>query len=179
MYYKITNKESQLFRELHALRTKEREIEQANRDKINKKIKAEFTGYKGHQGQQNFWRVTQYSGFVFTYPENIDKATWREDKDNPGLYIPNRRTKKGKEMHSFLNTGEELQSSNFQDVLHILKLDRLMRFSFPFLEIAEDVLILYIDAQWRPKFEDLIEITRTEFEELQDKAKPVIKTNSK
>ena len=165
MYYKITNKESEVYKKLHEMRSNEIQFESDNIKAIQEKIgNLEWSGYLGISGQQNFGRVTHYSGFNFKDPSKVNLKTWKIDKDNPSIFIPNLRTKSGREMSQFLSNG--LKRSSYSKVCNILNIARLGRFTFPFVEICSDVIILYLDEKHRPSDENIIEITSKEFEEL-------------
>jgi len=72
MYYKIENKESEVYKKLHEQRTKEEQMELKNTASIIEKTGLNFTNFLGRRGQQNFRRVTSYSGFEFIEPEKVD-----------------------------------------------------------------------------------------------------------
>lgn len=167
MYYKITNKESEVYQKLHEMRTKELKIESDNKVAIKEKIGLDFTGFLGYPGQQNLCRVSQYSGFKFNEPEKADPKIWQEHKQFTGYYIPNKRTKLGREMEEFLSMN--LGSSCFTNPLDILQLEPSGRFSFPFVEIVNDTIILFIDISIGViKDENVIEITSREFKEIRE-----------
>ena len=112
----------------------------------------------GHRGQQNFGRVTTYSGFVFTEPEKVDLKTWKRHSEHNDVFIPNNRTKTGKEMSKLLNNG--LKSHWFSVVYDCLGLEHPNgRFTFPYVEICGDVIVLYIDEKTELTDENIIEIT--------------------
>lgn len=165
MYYKIENKESKVYKELHALRTKELKIEEENILAIEEKTGLKFKNSFGHHGQQNFRRVTSYIGFEFTEPEKVDLKIWKRHKEHEMIFVPNTRTKLGRDMQEFLNNG--LKGSRYDKVFKILKLADLTKFTFPFIEILKnDVIVIYLGDKHEPKNKDIIEITKREFLEL-------------
>lgn len=167
MYYKITNTASEVYQKLHDMRTQERQWEIDNRKAIEAKTGNTWKRFRGYKGQQTFNRVTDYSGFEFETTDNICPKTWKLDKDLPGIYVPNTRTKAGKEMSKFLN---DLPGHWFGIVFEILEIERPMgRFTFPFVEISGEMIILFLDNNLTPPSEYLVEITKKEFEELFDK----------
>lgn len=169
MYYKITNKDSKVYKQLYNLRKKEQEIEESNKKLVKELIGQDFTYFIGKAGQQNFHRVTQYSGFEFKHPEKLPPKVWVLDKQygDKGGYVPNRRTKAGREMLEKLRT---LPHSSIIDVFRILKCELSGRFAFPYVEICkDDVIVLYMSERYDDvlsKNKDIIEITKREFEEL-------------
>jgi len=167
MYYKIENKECEVYKKLHALRMKELQIEEENLSAIKEKIKFDFQHFLGKTGQQHFCRVTKFYGFEFLEPEKVDLKIWKKDKEYPNIFIPNTRTKLGKEMQKFLSNG--LKKSDYGDVWDILELTYLSKFTFPFVEIVGDVIILYLDDNQESKDENVIEITKKEFYEITEK----------
>lgn len=172
MYYKITNKQSEVYKKLHKLLEHEQKIGEENRKAVNKKVGYKFEKFLGYIGQQNMQRTTQYSGFVFILEpnESIDTKVWKSSKEHAGCYVPNTRTAVGREMSDFLSNG--LQKSNFQKVFSILNLKLYGKFTFPFVKIApgsKNTIILYLDDNNEPKDENVIEITKREFDKLSNK----------
>lgn len=169
MYYKIINKDSDVYKQLYELRTKEQEIEKRNKKMVKELIGQDFTHFIGNAGQQNFERVTQFSGFEFKHPEKLPPKVWVLDKQygDKGGYVPNRRTKAGREMLEKLRT---LPHSSVFEVFEILKCEPSGRFIFPYVEIGkDDVIVLFMsdcidDVLSQNK--DIIEITKREFEEI-------------
>jgi len=169
MYYKITNTASDIFHTLYEMRKQERAWEVENRKAIEEKAGSPWERYQGRQGQQTFSRVTSYSAFEFAEPDKICMKTWRKMNDIDGMYELNRRTKLGREMSQFVSNG--LKGHWFGIVYDNLGLERPMgRAAFPFVEICGDVIILFLDQRVELKHDHIIEITKTEFEELFKKA---------
>lgn len=164
MFYKIENKECQVYKELHALRTEELKIEKENIKAIKEKTGLKWQKTLGYHGQQTFRRVSFYIGFEFKEPEKVDLKIWKLDQENHvhGVYVPNTRTKLGREMQQFLSNG--LKGSDYRRVIEILKLDELRKFTFPFIEIAKNEnIIVFLGDGHKPKDKNLIEITKSEF----------------
>lgn len=154
------NKESDIYKVLHKQRTKELAAKKENNKILKELIPYKWEQYLGWK-DNSFGRIPAYFGFKFENLEEIDKNIWKQDKNNPAYYVPNKRTKAGKEM--------------------AVKLDRLKRFSFyriwemleisnetgsksvPFLEIAGDILLLFLDDSQNPKDQNVVEITKREF----------------
>ena len=164
MYYKIENKECEVYKKLHELRTKELQIDEENGNEVKIKVELAFDNFLGHIGQQNFRRVTQYSGFKFLEPEKVNLKIWSISKSHDGFFEPNRRTKIGRDMSEFLLNG--LKGSNYNKVFDILCPREYGRFTFPFVEISNDLILIYLGDKEEPKDENLIEITKREFTEL-------------
>lgn len=169
MYYKIINKDSDVYKRLYDLRKKEQEIEESNNKLVMELVGQDFTHFIGRVGQQNFERVTQYSGFEFKHPEKLPPKVWVLDKQygDKGCHVPNRRTKAGREMLYKLKT---LPHSSIIDVFTILGCDLCGRFTFPYVEIGkDDVIVLYMSDRFDDVLsqnKDIIEITKREFEEI-------------
>ena len=163
MYYKIENKESEVYKNLYDLRTKELQIAKENISAIEQKTGLTFTTYFGNSGQQNFWRVPQFKGFIFDEPDKVCSKTWNTHETNSDTFIPNRKTKLGREMAEFLSNG--LQSSNYNQVFDILSIEHSDRFTFPYVEIVGDLVVLYLKND-EPVDENVIEITKKEFDAL-------------
>ena len=62
MYYKITNRECDVYKKLHTLRSKEIQIEQDNLQAVRNLVGDDWSTYLGNEGQQNFDRVTSFKG---------------------------------------------------------------------------------------------------------------------
>nr|DAI89499.1 MAG TPA: hypothetical protein [Caudoviricetes sp.] len=167
MYYKIENKDSKVYQELYALRTKELKIEKDNIKAIEEKTGMTWDKSFGNHGQQTFRRVSSYQGFQFKETEKIDAKIWKQHKEHKELYVPNTRTKVGREMQEFLNNG--LQGSRYDKVIEILELEELRSFTFPFVEIVDDLIIIFLGDGHEPKDENVIEVTKKEFQSLREK----------
>ncbi len=164
MYYKIENKDCEVYKSLHKLRSKELQIQKENEEAISKKIGLDYKQFNGYHGQQHFARVTTYLGFQFTEVEKIDRKIWKPSKERSDIFEPNRKTKVGKEMSEFLFY--ELQKSCVYDVFELLNLSHLGRFTFPYVEIINDSIVLYLDDKREPVDENVVEITKKEFDNL-------------
>ena len=163
MYYKIENKESDVYVKLHDMRTKELQIEKDNEKAIEEKTGLKWNTFLGYSGQQNFRRTTQFSGFKFTEPEKVDSKIWKEHSEHKGYFIPNRRTKIGREMSEFLWNG--LKGSRYDIPFEILGTKHARSFVFPFVEIGnDDIIVIYLHEEYQLDNENIIEITKKEFE---------------
>ena len=100
----------------------------------------------------------------FGETEKVDLKVWKRDKEHTEIFVPNTRTKLGREMQEFLNNG--LEGSRYDIINDILGLESLRRFTFPFVEIVGKKIILYVDDQYDLNDKDIIEITKREFNEL-------------
>lgn len=168
MYYKITNTTCELFKKLHQLRTDERRMEEQNLEAVDARV-GDYEQFVGRLGQQCFQRVTQYCGFKFSNTVSVDPKIWKEDKKHPGAYVPNLKFKEGRKMSKFLQ--EELQSSSFFKLEDILGINYLGRFTFPFVEIVDNMIILKLDENFKPSDPNLIEITSVEFKSIYESIK--------
>lgn len=165
MFYKITNKKSKVYKELYDLRMEERQMKIDNEKAIEEKTGMTFLNFLGHQGQFNFSRVDVYEGFVFNETEKIDANVWVKHKEHDTVYIPNRKTKAGKEMYNFINY--ELKSSFYQRPLDILGIKSpIGEFKLPFMEVFGDIILLKLDDKEEPKDKNVIEITSKEFNKI-------------
>jgi hypothetical protein len=162
MYYKIINKDSLVYKELHEMRSKELNWEIENKQMLKDKIGLKWSKFSGYLGQQTFNRTTDYYGFIFDEPDKVNEKIWKKDKND--IYKPNKRTKLGKEMQTILNSKK---GHSFSIVYDILKLEHpCYNFTFPYVEICNDIIILYLDNNALVNNEDIIEITSKEFNEI-------------
>ena len=164
MYYKITNKNSEVYKKLYELRRGEIEMSKDNIRSIEDRIGLRYDNYLGDGGQQHCDRVPQYSGFKFNEPDKVDMKIWKRHKQYNDFFVPNTRTKQGREMSNFLLNG--LKQSNYSKVFDILSIERPCNFVFPFVEIYGDVIGLYLGDMQQPNNDDIIEITSKEAESL-------------
>lgn len=167
MYYKLINTDSKVYKELMALRIEERSIEEKNREAVKNVVGCDWDEFLGLGGQQNYWRVTRYSGFAFKHPDRLPSKTWKQHIEYPDIYVPDLRTKNGKQIRKFL---DELPHSSIQRVFSILECQLSGQFAYPYVEIGRDgVIVLYMSDRYNEtlsKNRDIIEITRREFDEI-------------
>jgi len=163
MYYKIVNQNSKYYKELKALREEEAKMDEHNKQFVKELVKLPFTKFWGVVGQQNFFRVTEYTGFVFHEPEKVDLKLWVKHKTEEGVYVPNKRTKAGREIAEALSNG--IQKSWFDKPLEILGLETPQgkSFTYPIVIVRGDVIALHLDDVFKIDDEDIIEITSKEF----------------
>ncbi len=160
MYYKITDKTSEKYKKLHDLRKEELAIEERNEAKLKERFPNWNGKYLGRSGQQNFNRVTTYSGLGFDENNKINPKEWRESKKHKGFYEPYLRTKAGREVAKFL---KNLERSCFWEAKDIIGFETYHRISFPYIEIGkDDILYIYLDDKIKPS-EEFVEITSVEF----------------
>lgn len=167
MYYKITNKESGLYKKLYELRAKEKEIDRRNSAKVREAVGDDWDEFTGWSGQQNLWRCTQYSGFKFKHPENLPPKTWKAHKEYKGFFVPDRRTKAGREISELLSNG--LEHSSIITVFEIFGCEMDGRFVYPFVEICDNgAIVVFMSDKYdlEKRFSDMIEITHREIDEL-------------
>lgn len=169
MYYKIENKECEVYQKLRKMRAEEIQIGKDNEKAIEEKTGLKFESFLGRSGQQNFCRTPQYRGFQFTEPEKVDLKIWKQDKKRPEIFVPNKRTKLGREMDEFLVDG--LKSSLYSRPFDILGIPETNgRFTFPFVEVVNDIVLIFLGSESpEPQDENVIEITKREFSELLSK----------
>lgn len=174
MYYKVINKESEIYKQLFEQRTLELQYEEENKKAIEEKAGSKWTSIYATSPQSSPNRVTDYSGFIFTNPEKLDAKAWKIHKEHtdPPLFVPNAKTKVGREMRDFLN--HELKGIMFTKIFEIIGFENYHgRFTMPFLDIEGDVILLYIDERFTPTKPEIIEITRIEFETIRGTIKTV------
>jgi len=169
MYYKIENKNCELYKKLHEMRSNELRMEIENKDAIKEKTGLEWIAIIGKYGQQNWNRVTVYQGFEFKDKSKVDPKIWKPSNRFPECHVPNTRTKVGREMADFLGSG--LKGFAFTKALRILGLHTTGRFQFPFIEISDDLIIMCLDKQHQPEDHNVIEITSVEFNNVLNQVK--------
>lgn len=162
MYYKITNTQCDLYKELRTQREKELAAIAENKALLAQHIPYAYQKFAGFT-DQGVRRIPIPVGFYFIHPEEVDLKVWREDCKREGLYYPSKRTKKGKEMQQFLDSLKSFSAHRLWDKLGV---EYIGEFYTPFMELAKDVIVIRLDDKQQPKGEDIIEITRQETLEL-------------
>lgn len=161
MYYKIENKDCDVYKSLHALRTDELRMEEDNRKKIDEKTGLTYQHMYGHRGQSGMNRVTDFVGFAFHETDKVCLKTWKEHKEHKGLYVPNAKTKQGREMKHFLSY--ELEKSVYKRLLDVLNIkNQSGRFQIPYMEIFGETIVLRLDDDHALFDENVVEITQRE-----------------
>ena len=163
LYYKVENKDCDLFKRANEFLAMEEKLREIQRRTIESEL-PKFSKYKGVRG---FYRIVQYTGFIFDDKESIDPKVWRTKEENGVmLSTPNLRTKAGKAM------GEFLRSFKRTDVFDLHRLlgigEKYICGSFYNANLFEfnNRIYIIIDSQFRDVFEknnmDVIEITNGE-----------------
>lgn len=161
MYYKLTDTSGEMYKKLYAMRKKELRIEKENEEKIKERFPDWNKQYLGYSGQQNFSRVSQYTGLCFKNPEKVNVKEWKRHKEHQDVFIPNTRTKEGKLVVDFFKS---LKSSSFFELRDIVGMELYGQFKIPYMEIGkDDYIYFYFDDRFNPS-EEFIEITKKEFE---------------
>lgn len=160
MYYKITNKESNIYKVLHEQRTKELAAKEQNSKILKELITYKWEQYLGWR-DNSYGRIPVYFGFKFENLEEINRNVWKQDKNNPEYYVPNKRTKEGKEMAAKLQSFKRFSFYYIWEMLGIS--NDTGKKSVPFLEISGDVILISLDNSQDPIDPNVVEITKREF----------------
>lgn len=163
IYYKVENKDSELFKnasEFLAMEDRLREEQKAA-------VIAKVPKFKTYRGEKGFDRIVRFTGFVFEDPQNIDPKVWiTKEVDGKMLSTPNRRTNAGREMWKFLNSFERTTMWDVDRLLGIGKESVFGSFYPANLFKFNERIYIFIDSQFREAFEknnmDIIEITHGE-----------------
>ena len=163
IYYKVENKDSDLFKGANEFLSMEENLREIQKKTIESQL-PKFSKYKGEKG---FNCIVQYTGFVFDDKESIDPKVWKTKEENGEmLSTPNLRTKVGKAIDKFLRS---FNRTSVWDVNKILDIDEKSLYGnfYPanLFEFNECIYII-IDSRYRDVFEknntDIIEITNGE-----------------
>lgn len=165
MFYKIINKECDIYKKLRV----QREAELTAKSENKKILEESFPSYERFSGyrDQGAQRIAIPVGFYFTNPDEVDRTAWMEDKKRKGLFYPSKRYSKGKEMQRILNSLKSFSSFKLMDLMG-LECSGIGEFSTPYLEMVPEGLVLRLDDKFNPKDENFIEITSKEALELLD-----------
>ena len=163
IYFKVENKDSDLFKKANEFLAKEDRL----RDEQKKSIVAKVPKFKTYMGERGFNRIVRFKGFVFEDSQNIDPKTWSTKKvDGMMLSVPYLRTKAGKEMDKFLRSFETTTMWDVDRLLGIGETSIYGRFYQADFFKYNDCIYIMIDSRFREEFEnnntDIIEITHKE-----------------
>ena len=177
LYYKVENKDSDLFKrasEFLAMEEKLREIQRRT-------IESELPKFSKCRVEKGFNRIVRYTGFVFDDKESIDPKVWKTTVEN-GVMLssPNLRTKVGRAMDEFLRS---FKRTNIFDLHRLLAIDEKnicgIFYNANLFEFNNRIYII-IDSQFRDVFEknntDIIEITNGEMTKVIDDYNKLCKT---
>ena len=163
IYYKVENKDSELFKRAHVFLAMEDELREIQRRTIESQI-PKFSKYKCLKG---FNRIVQYTDFVFDDKENIDPKVWKTKEENGEMFsTPNLRTKVGKAMNEFLRSFKRTSVWDVNTILDIDEKSLYGRFYPANLFEFNECIYIIMDSRFRDVFEknnmDIIEITNGE-----------------
>ena len=169
LYYKVENKDSDLFKRANEFLAMEENLREIQKKTIESQL-PKFSKYRGEKG---FNRIVRYVGFVFDDKESIDPKVWKTKEENGVmLSIPNLRTKVGRAMSEFLSS---FKRTDVWDVDRLLSIDEksICGTYYPAnLFIFNECIYIIIDSQYRDVFEknntDIIEITNGEITKVID-----------
>ena len=169
LYYKVENKDSDLFKRANEFLAMEEKLREIQRKAVELKL-PKFSKYAVIKG---FNRIVRYTGFVFDDKENIDPKVWKTKEENGEmLSTPNLRTKVGKAMNEFLCS---FKRTSVWDVNSLLAINEMRIYgSFYSANLFEfnNRIYIIIDSQFRDVFEknntDIIEITNGEMTKVID-----------
>lgn len=168
-FYKVQNKESDLFKKASEFLHNENELRNIQDEVVKEKL-PRFSYYKSMSG---FTRIIQYVGFVFDDQQSIDPKVWKtKEVEGKMLSTPNLRTKAGKEMAEFLRSFKRTTCWDVDRLLNIDKHSFMGSFYPASLFKYNNCVYIIIDSQCRELFEsnntDIMEITYGEMEEAID-----------
>lgn len=169
LYYKVENKDSDLFKRASEFLAMEEKLREIQRETIESKL-PKFSKYRGEKG---FNRIVRYTGFVFDDKESIDPKVWKTTVEN-GVMLssPNLRTKVGRAMDEFLRSFKRTDIFDLHRLLAIGEKNICGIFYIANLFEFNNCIYIIIDSQFRDVFEknntDIIEITNGEMTKVID-----------
>lgn len=167
MYYKITDKESKIFKSLKKIRDEEKLMNDENHRFLREVVKPEnIDNFFGVFGQQNFSRVDEISGFKFSEKPK-DEKLWRQVKGNDGVFEPNIRFKKGRELRDKINSG--FKRGLYKKVMNALSIRQVygVKFTIPYVDFFNDICVIYTGNE-KLTIKSVIEITSLEFDKIRN-----------
>ena len=169
LYYKVENKDSDLFKRASEFLAMEEKLREIQRKTIESKV-PKFSKYRGEKG---FNRIVRYTGFVFDNKESIDPKVWKTTVENGEmLSSPNLRTNAGRAMDEFLRTFKRTDIFDLHRLLAIGEKNICGSFYNANLFEFNNRIYIIIDSQFRDVFEknntDIIEITNGEMTKVID-----------
>lgn len=147
MIFKFTDLENKVTKSLISFRNKEVDINESNAKAVPKLVKASYDGVYGNGSQQSCVRTNTYKGFKFTEPDTIDPKVFKQkDIDGESVFMPNARTKVGREMKNALNN---LPCTTVFNLFDLILCVTPYAFTYPYLELFNGILYLFVDDNWR------------------------------
>ena len=171
-YYIIKDTECKLYKQLKQMREGELARDEEYRQKIKEAagFDIDFSKFiKNDGGAQGFCRCITYSALAPKDKSFVpDAKVWREDKTYKGFYQPNRRCKKGRELYGLMQNGSTMPYCCWH-LYDILGLNPFGRHTTPVMDFRHNIVFLWFDDEFRlEKGKGVIEVTRTEWEDLFD-----------
>jgi hypothetical protein len=117
----------------------------------------------GVSRNRSVFRVEQFQGFNFYDDTKVDSKIWVEHKSHPGIYVPNRRTKVGREMAEFLRNLEHSWMEEVYEIAINRDFSDYGSYKIPICVQRDEIIYLRMDDQFDVENPDIIEITKTEF----------------
>jgi hypothetical protein len=163
LYYKVENKDSDLYKRANEFLAMEKKLQEIQRNAIKSKV-PKFSKYKARKG---FNRIVRCIGFVFDDKESIDPKVWKTIvEDGEMLSVPNLRTKVGRAMDDFLRSFKRTDIFDLHRLLAIDEKNICGNFYNANLFEFNGRIYIIIDSQFRDVFEknntNIIEITNGE-----------------
>lgn len=135
IYLLLGNKENEVYKALYDQIVQDEKNMAWQKEKLK-----ELIPYEWHEGynrpyQQTFNRMPEYFSFKFECPrQDIDLKAWREESEHPGFYVPNLRSKSGKEKAKLLDLINNRGARRYDFIYQYFGVSQLSgRFSFPFI----------------------------------------------
>lgn len=177
LYYKVENKDSDLFKRASEFLAMEEKLREIQRKTIESKV-PKFSKCRCEKG---FNRIVRYTGFVFDDKESIDPKVWKTTVEN-GVMLssPNLRTNVGRAMDEFLRSFKRTDIFDLHRLLTIGEKNICGSFYIANLFEFNNRIYIIIDSQFRDVFEknntDIIEITNGEMTKVIDDYNKLCKT---
>lgn len=170
MYLKIEDKESENFKRLDAYIEKRRSQALANITAVKKELGVDFTKYL--QALRGYECVPVVAGIVPSGGESVSGMVL--NGTHTGLLIPDKRTKRGRQISKFLKSLPNWSYNVELSLLPIAKLVSLKILSLsgktwtlPFIERYGDTIIVRVDDVFGPRIKaGYIQISEDEFKEI-------------
>lgn len=161
MFYKITNTESELYKKLKAHTDLKNEMQQKNIEKAKDLLGVDFTTFVN--SSNFFCRLPVIHGVQPQDPSKLPDCM-REMKGWPGVYEPDTRFKKGREMRDALLKLPNISGYDELKLLGLFKAEG--RNIAPLIYENNGIVVLMVDDKYEFEHEDALLITSKEFDKI-------------
>lgn len=171
MYWKITNKKSEAYKKVEAHLLRISQLKKDNNQKIREYTGIDFKEYIGRTSPFCLNGTVDAIVPIIT-KKNKDfvelnlQCNWRQCKDFPEAYEPNRRKKQGRQIAEFMQSLPHVDFRDDNKIYGLKTSGRWVHFGYEWIKKDGGILVTtQDDVEFKP-LKGMVEITRGEFNKL-------------